>query len=70
MGKLFFLVDMDMQTYQNKLKEHSDILFSRMGLNMTTALIEFTIEELESLENMETDNAIEFIKIRRKEAGR
>ena len=91
------------------LKEHADILFNRMGLNMTTAvntfvrqclreesipfqirpydnykakielsmrqadegkLTEFTMDELESLEDMETDNAIEFIEIRRKESGR
>ena len=92
-----------------ELKEHADILFGRMGLNMTTAvntfvrqclreesipfqikpydnykakiklsmeqaddgkLVEFTMSELESLENMETDDALEFIEIRRKEASR
>ena len=89
------------------LKEHADILFNKMGLNMTTAvntfvrqclreesipfqikpyddyktkidmsmqqadegrLTEFTVDELESLEDMETDKAMEFIEIRRKEA--
>ena len=89
------------------LKAHADILFSRMGLNMTTAvntfvrqclreesipfqikpydeykakielslrqadegrLTAFSMDELESLEAMETDNALEFMKVRRKES--
>ena len=89
------------------LKEHADILFSRMGLNMTTAvntfvrqclreesipfqikpydeyktkielslrqadegkLTAFSMDELESLEAMETDKALEFMKDRQKES--
>ena len=91
------------------LKENADILFSRMGLNMTAAvntfvrqclreesipfqikpyddyrakieqslrqadegrLITFSVDELESLETMETDDALEFIEVRRKESRR
>ena len=47
---------------------------AKIDLSMRQAhegkLTEFTIDELESLEDMETNNAIEFIEIRRKEAGR
>ena len=89
------------------LKEQADILFSKMGLNMTTAvntfvrqclredsipfqikpyddykakielslrqadegkLTAFSIEELESLEDMDVENAIEFIEVRQKES--
>lgn len=91
-----------------ELKKEAEILFNRIGLNMSSAinvffrqavgaqaipfelkayddyktkieksmrqadegkLITFTLEELESLENMETDKAIEFLEARRKEAG-
>jgi len=89
------------------IKERADILFGKMGLNMTTAvntfvrqcireesipfdikpyddyrakielsiqqadegrLTTFTIEELESLEDMDTPVALAFIEARRKEA--
>jgi DNA-damage-inducible protein J len=89
------------------LKERADVLFNRMGFNMTTAintfvrqclreesipfqikpyndykakvelslmqadegrLTSFTINELENLEDMDTDKALEFIEVRRKEA--
>ena len=89
------------------LKESADLLFSRMGFNMTTAvntfvrqclreksipfqirpyndymvkveqslqqadegkLITFSLDELESLEDMDTDKALDFIKVRRKES--
>ena len=89
------------------LKERADILFSKMGLNMTTAvntfvrqclreesipfqikpydeykakielslrqanegrLTAFSMDELDSLEAMETDNALEFMKDRQKES--
>ena len=88
------------------LKESADILFNRMGFNMTTAintfvrqclredsipfqirpyndykakielslrqadegrLTSFNIDELEALEDMDTDTALEFIETRRKE---
>lgn len=91
-----------------ELKELADVLFSKMGLNMTTAvntfvrqclreesipfqikpydnyrgkiihsmaqanegkLTEFTIDELELLENMETHKAQEFVAVRMKESG-
>ena len=32
-------------------------------------LVEFTIDELESFENMETDKVLEFIAVRKKESG-
>ena len=90
------------------LKEHADILFNKMGLNMTTAintfvrqclreksipfqikpyddykgkvelsvrqanegkLIPFSIDELEAFEDMDSNDALEFISTRRKEAG-
>ena len=88
------------------LKESTDILFNRMGFNMTTAintfvrqclreesipfqikpyndyenkiklsmqqakegkLITFSVSELDSLEDMDTNTALEFIEARRKE---
>lgn len=91
-----------------ELKEHADVLFNRMGFNMTTAvntfvrqclreesipftikpydnyrakielsmrqadegkLIDFTLDELEAFEDMDTDDALEFIKLRRTESG-
>ena len=90
------------------LKELADILFDRMGLDMTIAvnafvkqclreesipfqikpyddyrtkialslrqadegkLIEFTLDELESFESMETGSALEFIRVRLSESG-
>ena len=66
-----------------ELEEHADVLFNRkpydnykakIELSMLQAdegkLIEFTMEELESLENMETDSALKFIELRRKEMSR